>query len=77
MLHKNNIVIKGRVVKRRTYLYSLTGELILIFKSRTEAAQYCLNQDLVHCSLATARGRICEVCNGIHKDYAGFIWKND
>lgn len=77
ILHQNGIQIrKGQNQGIKTAMYNISGELLQVFKDRTIAAQYCIDNHLTNCKLSTARTHICEVCLGKRKTFAKLLWKN-
>ena len=48
--------------------------LIQIFSSMADAAQYLIDNELTKCKKTTIRYHISEVCQGKRKTAAGFKW---
>ena len=52
-----------------------TLQCINEFETYADAARYLLDNGLTNCKPTTIRYHISEVCRGIRKSAAGFIWK--
>ena len=52
-----------------------TLELVNEFETHADAARYLIDNNLTNCKFTTIRYHISEVCRGIRKSAAGFIWK--
>ena len=72
---RNNKEIQTQMNGKAVDMFSKSGEYIRSFSSLHEAGRYQEENDLIKSSPKTVRYHISEVCRGIRKTAAGFMWK--
>lgn len=74
-INEHNKIVKDKFGKPCA-MYDLEKNLLKVFSSRSEAANYIINKGVTKDTLSNVAARIGQVCNGKRKTAYNFIWEN-